>query len=210
MDPGRVESPIDEIERRRQRIEELEELERREQALELRARERELGTLQRERAETLRSRAVDGDTGDFLRPNHTLLPQRPRSQVLQQSQIPVHSLLSGRSYSTTNILPPGASAPASPVAQRMVKDVHPQGCQCPACTVASYAEKPLTARLRPPQEREKSKGGWIRRLSMPVVSNAFSSDAKKAAALGGKSAAGTKVLGSFSEANRSVVSLGRR
>jgi hypothetical protein len=206
MAPARVESPIDEITRRRQRIEELEELEWRERALELRARERELEVLQRERAETLRSRAVDGDSSDFPRPNHTLPPQRPRSQVLQQSKAPAHSLLSGRSYSTTSLLPPGASAPATPAVQRTIKDVHLQDCQCPVCTVANYAENPLTSRLRPPQEREKSKGGWMRRLSMPV---AFSSDAKKAGAIGGKGAS-TKVLGSFGEANRSVVSIGRR
>jgi len=209
MAPVRIESPMNEIARRRQHIEELEELEWREQALELRARERELEALQRERAETLRSRAVDGDSSDFSRPNHTLPPQRPRSQVLQQSQAPVRSLLSGRSYSTTNLLPPGASAPATPTAQRTIGDMHLPDCQCPACTVASYAVKPLTSRLRPPQVREKSKGGWMRRLSMPVVSNAFSSDAKKVGLVGGKGA-GTKVLGSFGEADRSVVSLGRQ
>lgn len=49
----------------------------------------------------------------------------------------------------------------------------------------------------------------MRRLSMPTVGNAFSSDAKKAGAPGGKGA-GTKVLGSFGEADQSVVSLGRR
>ena len=207
MTPGRIESPIDEVARRRQRIEELEELERRERALELRVRERELEALQRERAETLRGR-VDGDAGDSLRPTHTLLPLRPRSQVFQQSHVPAHSLLSGRSYSTTSLLPPGASAPTTSAVQRTINDMHLPDCQCPACTIASYAERPLTTRLRP-QEREKSKGGWMRRLSMPVVGNAFSSDTKKVGAVGGKGA-GPKVLGSLGEANRSAVSLGRR
>lgn len=207
MTPGRIESPIDELARRRQRIEELEELERRERAFERRARERELEAFQRERAETLRGR-VDGDAGDSSRPNHTLPPLRPRSQVFQQSHVPAHSLLSGRSYSTTSLLPPGPSSPATSAVQRATNDLHLPGCQCPACTIASYAERPLTTRLRP-QEREKSKGGWMRRLSMPVVSNAFSSDSKKAGAIGGKGT-GPKVLGALGEANRSAVSLGRR
>ena len=207
MTPGRIESPIDELARRRQRIEELEELERRERAFELRARERELEAFQRERAETLRGR-VDGDAGDSSRPNHTLPPLRPRSQVFQQSHVPAHSLLSGRSYSTTSLLPPGPSAPATSAVQRATNDLHLPGCQCPACTIASYAERPLTTRLRP-QEREKSKGGWMRRLSMPVVGNAFSSDTKKAGGISGKGAS-PKVFGALGEANRSAVSLGRR
>ena len=190
---------------RRRRIEELEELELRERALELRARERE--ALQRERDETLRSRAFDGYTSDTLQ-IHTLPPLRPQSQVLQQGRHPALSLTSGRSYSTTNLLPPGASAPEAPAVQRTIKDVHLPDCQCPACTVTRYAETPLTARLRP-QEREKSKGGWMRRLSMPAVSNAFSSEAKKTGAVGGKGIS-PKALGSLGEANRSVVSLGRR
>jgi hypothetical protein len=163
--------------------------------------------LQRERDETLRSRAFDGYTSDTLQV-HTLPPLRPQSQVLQPNRLPAVSLTSGRPYSTTNLLPPGASAPVSPVMQRTIKDGHLPDCQCPACTVARYAETPLTARLRP-QEREKSKGGWMRRLSMPVVSNAFSSEAKKAGGVAGKGIS-PKALGSLGEANRSVVSLGRR
>jgi hypothetical protein len=197
--------PTDELALRRQRIEELEDLERRERALELRARGRE--ALQRERDEMLRSRVFDGYASDSLQ-NRTLPPQRPQSQLLQPNRPPVISLTSGRSHSTTSLLPPGASAPATNTAQRAIKDVHLPDCQCPACTVARYAETPLSSHLRP-QEREKSKGGWMRRLSMPSVSNAFSSEAKKAAAISGKGI-GAKALGSLGEANRSVVSLGRQ
>jgi hypothetical protein len=166
----------------------------------LRARERE--ALQRERDETLRSRAFDGYTSDTLQVHR-----------LQQSRPTALSLTSGRSHSTTSLLPPGASAPATTAAAQRAainnKDGHAHlpDCQCPACTVARYAETPLTARLRPPQEREKSKGGWMRRLSMPVVGNAFSSDAKKAGALGGRGV-GPKALGALGDANRSAVSLG--
>ena len=172
----------------------------------MRARERE--ALQRERDETLRSRAFDGYASD------TLQVRRLQSQMaLQQSRPTALSLTSGRSHSTTSLLPPGASAPATTAAAQRAainnKDghAHVPDCQCPACTVARYAETPLTARLRPPQEREKSKGGWMRRLSMPVVGNAFSSDAKKAGALGGRGV-GPKALGALDDANRSAVSLG--
>ena len=202
---ARIDSPTDELALRRRRIEELEELERRERALEVSVREREV--LQRERDETLRSRVLDDYTSDTLQA-HTLPPLRPQSQVLQPNRLSTTSLTSGRpAYSTTNLLPPGASAPVSPTVQRTIRDVHLPDCQCPACTVAHYAETPLTARLRP-QEREKSKGGWMRRLSMPAVSNAFSSEAK-AGAVAGKGIS-PKALGSLGEANRSVVSLGRR
>ncbi len=198
--------PTDELALRRQRIEELEELERRERALELRARERE--ALQRERDEMQRNRTFDGYASDLLQ-NRTLPPQRPQSQVLQPKQpnrLPAISLTSGRSHSATSLLPPGTLA--TNAAQRVPKDVHLPDCQCPACTVARYAETPLSARLRP-QGREKSKGGWMRRLSMPVVSNAFSSEARKAGGIGGKGV-NAKVLGSLGDANRSVISLGRR
>jgi hypothetical protein len=140
----------------------------------------------------------------------TLQVHRLQAQVSQQSRPTALSLTSGRSHSTTSLLPPGASAPATTAAQQRAinRDVHLPDCQCPACTVARYAETPLTARLRP-QEREKSKGGWMRRLSMPVVGNAFSSEAKKVGALGGRGV-GPKTLASLDDANRSVVSLGRR
>jgi hypothetical protein len=49
----------------------------------------------------------------------------------------------------------------------------------------------------------------MRRLSMPVVSNAFSSEAKRAAAVSAKGTS-PRILGSLGEANRSAVSLGRR
>lgn len=197
--------PTDELALRRQRIEELEELERRERALDLRSRERE--ALQRERDEMLRSRVFDGYASDSLQ-NRTLPPQRPQSQVLKPNRPPAISLTSGRSHSTTSLLPPGASTLGTNAAQRAINDLHLPDCQCPACTVARYAKTPLSVRSRP-QEREKSKGGWMRRLSMPVVSNAFSSDAKKAGGIGGKGAS-AKALGSLGEANRSVVSIGRR
>lgn len=207
--PGRTEFPIDDLSRRRQRIEELEELERREHVLELRAREREFSVRQRERAETLRSRALDGYASDTSRSSQPSYAHRQQSQASLQSHPHTATLSSNYSYSTTSLLPPGPSGPTSPPMQRVAKDVHRPGCQCPACTVARYAEKPLAAHPRP-QGREKSKGGWMRRLSMPVVGNAFSSESKKVATVGGKGAVHPTVLGSLGEANQSAVSLGRR
>jgi hypothetical protein len=201
---GRIESPTDELARRRQRIEELEELERREHALEVRARERELEARQCG-IETLRSRTLDGYESDTPRSNRILPPYGTHSQSSVAKQLHGATLTSGYSYSTTSLLPPGASAPANPIVQRAIQDVHLPDCQCPACTIARYAEKPLTTRPRP-QEREKSKGGWMRRLSMPV-GNAFSSEAKKLGLMGGKGV-NAAALGSLGEANRSAVSLG--
>ena len=206
--PSRTEGLTDDLARRRQRIEELEELERREHALELRAREREFTARQRERAQTLRSRALDGYASDSSRSNHPLLSHKQQSQVSLQSQPHTPTLSSNYSYSTTSLLPPGPSGPASPAMQRVKNDAHRPDCQCPACTIARYAEKPLTAQPRP-QGREKSKGGWMRRLSMPVVGNAFSSESKKLATMGGKGVNAT-VLGSLGDAHLSAVSLGRR
>ncbi len=207
--PGRTEFSTDEMARRRQRIAELEDLERREHALEMRARERELNARQRERAETLRTKALDGHASDAPRPNQPLLVHKQHSQASLQSQPHTPTLSSNFSYSTTNLLPPGPSGPTSPAIQRVSKDFHRPGCQCPACTVARYAEKPLTVTALPrPQGREK-KGGWMRRLSMPAVSNAFSSESKKVATVGGKGV-NAAILGSLGEANLSAVSLGRR
>jgi hypothetical protein len=197
---GRIESPTDEVARRRQRIDELEDLERREQ--ELRAREREFEARQRD-IETLRSRALDDYATDTPRSNRVLLPYKTQESPEKKLHRPM--LTSGYSYSTTSLLPPGASAPASPVVQRAIQDAHLPDCQCPACTIARYEEKPLANRPRP-QEREKSKGGWMRRLSMPV-GNAFSSEAKKLGLMGGKGV-NSAALGSLGEANRSAVSLG--
>ena len=204
--PVQTEFLTDDLARRRQRIEELEELERREHALELRTREREFTARQRERAETLRSRAPDGYASDISN-QPALFTHRQQSQASLQRQPHTPTLSSNYSYSTTSLQPPGPSGPTSPAMQRVPKDVHRPDCQCPACTVARYAENPLAAHPRP-QGREKSKGGWMRRLSMPVVANAFSSESKRVTTVGGKGVHST--LGSLGEAKLSAVSLGRR
>ncbi|KAI0059208.1 hypothetical protein BV25DRAFT_1155638 [Artomyces pyxidatus] len=218
----------DELTSRRQRLEELEELERREKALEQRVREREAEERARERADTSRSRAGDGYGSDVSRSQQPSFAHRPYSQASIQSTsqgpyMQPPSLASRHSYSTTS-LPAGAARlpPPSPIAsrrdlrtptlpqqsQRQHEDPpHARDCQCPACTVARYAEAPLTPR---PPEREKPKG-WMRRLSMPVVvGHAFSLDSKKDKyAVGGGISSG-KGIGGLGGANRSVTSFGSR
>ena len=76
-------------------------------------------------------------------------------------------------------MPPSPS-PSSPAE-------HAPYCGCNACSASKYRAPPAsTARdNRPPEpplvlRPEKPKGGWIRRLSMPVINGAFSSpDARK-------------------------------
>ena len=66
------------------------------------------------------------------------------------------------------------------------KPPHAPSCGCETCSVAKYRSPPTSQPLdfRPPAKPlslrpvEKSKPGWIRRLSMPV-GNAFNLDSKK-------------------------------
>ncbi|KAI0039876.1 hypothetical protein FA95DRAFT_1612234 [Auriscalpium vulgare] len=224
----------EDLSRRRQRIHDLEEIERREIALELRTRERTLEERarerERERMDSMQSRG-DEYGSDASRSPQPPFARRPLSQQSMQSSSYVHgapaSLASRYSYSTTNLpsspllSAPGATAsprqlstspralPAQLQPQRRNTEQsaaqehapHAADCDCPACTVARYARAPVPARQ---QEREKPKG-WMRRLSMPVVGNAFSSDAKK-----DKTYGGGKGLGVLGEANRSVTSFGKR
>ncbi|KAI0364323.1 hypothetical protein BV20DRAFT_974598 [Pilatotrama ljubarskyi] len=184
----------DEIALRRQRIEELEELELRERDLELRMKEREIEQrareLERERQQllTARSGRSDGYTSDGSRgaigPGVSAT-QRPAIDTLQ-SRYP-----SSYSQSTSNLVPPPqgmssrhpSSQPSSPAAQPAD---HAPYCGCESCSASKYKTRDVLPRrdsrptepplnLRP----EKPRGGWIRRLSMPVVSNAFSLDSKK-------------------------------
>jgi hypothetical protein len=70
--------------------------------------------------------------------------------------------------------------------QREDKPPHAPSCGCENCSIAKYRSPPPVQPLdlRPPTKPltlrpvEKSKPGWIRRLSVPV-GNAFSLDSKK-------------------------------
>ena len=212
---------LDDISRRRQRIEELEELERREQILELRARERELDLRARERdrgraGETLRGgRAENGYASDTSPSRQPMLAHRPYSQgTVQSAHLPPPSLTSRYSHSTTNLHSSHSSLPPpSPISPRMMRrspePVHPPNCTCPACTVARYAAEPAPS-VRPP---EKQKTGWRRRLSMPVMMGLDSKKDKGAYAVGAGIASSKNSpggVGGLDAANRSVGSFGRR
>ena len=180
--------PIDEseIRRRKQRIEELAELELKEKEFELRKRERELNQrtrdLERDRLHFLHSRPESGNTSDG--------PKGPRNSPFQHKR---------GSQSVTHInLPSTSSLGASPTLTRPstshsptrspllpAKD-HAPFCGCDSCSVSKYKApdaSPSARDLRPPEPpillRPEKPKGWIRRLSMPSVNVAFSLDAKK-------------------------------
>ncbi|KZT06136.1 uncharacterized protein LAESUDRAFT_813047 [Laetiporus sulphureus 93-53] len=189
---------VDDIAIRRQRIEELEELELREQELELRMKEREIGRkakeLEAERARLLYTRSPDSGHGsDATRggivnrlskyPQLGSFPSQPPSRA----QYVVHS------YSTTNLQPQPTSPPTSsqqsssqPSSPLFRPTDHAPYCGCEACSTSKYRSQESSlgaADVRPRQPpiigiRAEKPKGWIRRLSMPV-GNAFSLDSKK-------------------------------
>ncbi|KAH9848468.1 hypothetical protein C2E23DRAFT_786021 [Lenzites betulinus] len=182
----------DEIALRRQRIEELEELELRERDLELRMKEREIEQqsreLERERQQLLNVRGArnDGYVNDSSRGaggRRISTTERPSIDTRYSSSY---------SQSSTNLAPP-SQAPSSrqPSSQPSSPNVLPPAdhapyCGCEVCSASKYKTRDLLPRrdsrpTEPPLQLrpEKPRGGWIRRLSMPVVSNAFSLDSKK-------------------------------
>ncbi|KAL6307484.1 hypothetical protein BKA93DRAFT_747540 [Sparassis latifolia] len=190
--------PVSDINLRRQRIEELEELELREKEYELRMQEREIEhraqELELQRVLLVNARRPDGYTSDSSRGTATRfaprpLPDSPSSAPALQPRYPMYS------YSTTHLVPQssnpasashyGSSQPSSPVYR---PTDHSTSCGCEACSVSKYRSadpSPTLRSLRPPAPpitlRPEKPKGWIRRLSMPVISNisAFSLDSKK-------------------------------
>lgn len=180
------ELPIDEneIRRRKQRIEELAELELKEKEFELRQRERELNQrardFERDRRHFLNSRPEQGNAADA--------PKGPRNSPFQHkrgSQSVTHLALA----STTSGLgvTPRPSTSHSPTRSPPLptKD-HAPFCGCDSCSVSKYKVSdvaPSPRDLRPPEPpillRPEKPKGWMRRLSMPSVNVAFSLDAKK-------------------------------
>lgn len=184
---GSTPSEID-ISRRRRRIEELEDLERREQAQLLRAHEREVEMRTKELARERERLRVLGTTSVS---NSDAGPAAVRTH-------PQHS------YSMVNLVPSrsgNGETPARPISQYgeplaltaspstsssasnpPLRPDHAPYCGCQACSASQYSDShphvQVAAQPRTPKEKPK---GWIRRLSMPVVANAFSSpDYKKA------------------------------
>ncbi|EMD33318.1 hypothetical protein CERSUDRAFT_126091 [Gelatoporia subvermispora B] len=189
----------DELSLRRQRIEELEELDIREQELQLRMKEREIEQraleLERDRLRLLGTRgtrtAADGYTSDSARSGTA----RHGPPAVPHPQARYHSY----SLSTTHLVPPSSASSAQSSAQRVHPSSQPPSpsplyrpadhapyCGCDACSASQYksaARKPSPRDLRPPEAppalRPEKPKGWIRRLSMPVMGGAFSLDSKK-------------------------------
>ena len=108
--------------------------------------------------------------------------------------VPSSRYPSSYSQSTTHLVPPPSqvssrqtsSQSSSPAAE------HAPYCGCEVCSASKYKvrDAPSPRDLRPPEpliqlRPEKPKGGWIRRLSMPVINNAFSADTRKGVSSGG-------------------------
>ncbi|KAI0688214.1 hypothetical protein BC835DRAFT_1373530 [Cytidiella melzeri] len=89
-----------------------------------------------------------------------------------------------------------ASQPSSPSLYKQSSEHqrHPDSCGCAACSFSKYNTRPAlnpmisSTSLLPPDSpalssnshsRTEKPKGWIRRLSMPVMGNAFSSESKK-------------------------------
>ncbi|KAH9933642.1 uncharacterized protein BXZ73DRAFT_46315 [Epithele typhae] len=180
---------MDEIALRRQRIDELEELELRERTHQLRMKEREIEMrtreLERERMEILNTRAR-GSTDGYLSDGGRSVGQ-PRVSTAQRASMDRYP--SSYSQSVTHLaLPPvsRSSAAQSSSSQPSSPADHAPYCGCEMCSASKYkARDPSSPRdTRPPEppiqlRPEKPKGGWIRRLSMPVINNTFSLDTKK-------------------------------
>lgn len=178
--------PIDEneIRRRKQRIEELTELELKEKEYELRQRERELDQrtrdFERDRRQFLHSRPEPGNTADGPKgPRNSPFKHKRGSQSVTHVNIPSTTNSSGFLARPSTSHSPTRSQPLP------AKD-HAPFCGCDTCSVSKYKAtdvSPSPRDLRPPEPpivlRHEKPKGWIRRLSMPSVNMAFSLDAKK-------------------------------
>ncbi|KAH7884464.1 hypothetical protein F5I97DRAFT_1889711 [Phlebopus sp. FC_14] len=182
----------DEIRRRKQRIEELAELELKEKEYELRQRERELNQrsrdLERDKLQFLNVRpdlnnvhnASDGPKGPRNSPFHHKRGSQSASHLIPPST--TTSAMSPQIPRPRSSHSPSRSQPSTPLPS---KD-HAPFCGCGTCSVSKYkfaGVAPSPRDLRPPEPpillRPEKPKGWIRRLSMPSVSGAFSLDAKK-------------------------------
>lgn len=180
----------DEITARRRRIQELEELERREQAHALRLRERELEhqafeiQRERERLQGYGGRVNSTTTGVN---GVGSLPARPHSQYsysttnLTNPRGPTATEIPARPVSHYGeLMPPAhsqASASSSSVSIPRPSADHAPYCGCYACSAAQYSVPSQTQPQSSAVAKTEKSKGWIRRLSMPV-GNAFSSDSK--------------------------------
>ncbi|KAG2146151.1 uncharacterized protein EDB93DRAFT_1227512 [Suillus bovinus] len=174
----------EDIRRRRQRIEQLAELELKEKEYELRQRERELNQktrdFERDRMHFLLDARGDlNSTSDRLREPHATPFQHKRGSQSTSHLVPPTNSTSPQRGSQS----PSHSQPSSPLP---AKD-HAPFCGCDTCYVIKYhtpevSPSPHTD-LRLPEppilSYPQKPRGWIRRLSMPAAGAAISLDAKK-------------------------------
>lgn len=173
----------EEIARRRQRIQELEELELREQEYTFRMKEREIQEqardLERQQLELLQARQnrLQVDTASDRARSQP--PMRSRVDSYAEPSTPVQhhpyasskpGPLSSPSPRYTSQYP--SSQPSSPMISQPLRHSTSRDPVSPPRT--ARPADPVTG-IRP----DKPKGGWIRRLSMPVMGNAFSESSKK-------------------------------
>ena len=210
---------------RRQKMDELAELELKQKQAELWEREREIEMrardLERDRLRLMDAREQDGlantnmNEGSRRSPEpqlRPLRPLRPRSQLdlghaaanASNLLAPLSPLRPRFSHSSSHLIPPSPSRNSSnspdsrsvylhsnsssrqSSQQHEDKPPHAPSCGCETCSVAKYRTPSPTQPLdlRPPikplsiRPVEKSRPGWIRRLSVPV-GNAFNLDSKK-------------------------------
>ncbi|EPQ54144.1 hypothetical protein GLOTRDRAFT_94501 [Gloeophyllum trabeum ATCC 11539] len=191
---------LDELSRRRQRLQELEELELREKELVLREKERELEErareLERDRARVVASR--DASRGDgYFGDRNTMEPSMTGARTYRSQHDASRTAFPHRySYSTTHLAAPASSqspqhqhqhSRSRPTTPNDPSADHAPYCGCDRCSASKYRAPdpaPSPRDLRPPERpitlRPEKPKGWIRRLSMPVVvGNAFSLDSKK-------------------------------
>ncbi|KIP10985.1 hypothetical protein PHLGIDRAFT_172077 [Phlebiopsis gigantea 11061_1 CR5-6] len=176
-------STSSDIVRRRQRIQELEELELREREYAFRMKEKEIREqareLEREQFELMEARQtrVRADSTASLMRLRGAVAGRPESYA--EPTTPVHDQPHPYASSTNGPNSPPTprylSQYSSPPSHMLTQPLHHNTSrdQLPSPGVIRPAEP--TPSSRP----EKPKGNWIRRLSMPVMSNAFSDNGKK-------------------------------
>ncbi|KAJ7126944.1 hypothetical protein C8R44DRAFT_780012 [Mycena epipterygia] len=133
--------------------------------------------------------------------NPSPLP-RPQSQLETRGQPSNVANNRAYSYSSTHLVPPSltsqqSQSPSSPRSSTSSADgarnisQHAPYCGCENCSITHYKSpsnrSPSPNDMRPPEKpfalRPEKPKGWIRRLSMPVVGNAFSTDKKNTAKL---------------------------
>ncbi|KAL5526300.1 hypothetical protein ACEPAF_8023 [Sanghuangporus sanghuang] len=219
--PGPTASEID-IMRRRRRIEELEDLERREQAQALRAREREI-EMQTKALERERERLHTLNAASPAKSNGAIVRGHPQHSYSMVNLVPSHSgagepLTRPVSHYGEPLAISTSPSSSSSTSNPPSRPDHAPYCGCQVCSASQYNNpNPHVQIVAQPRVQKEKPKGWIRRLSMPVVGNAFtSSDPKKMYAPGASIAGGSLAYleqdstGGISNVRPRKISFGRR